>query len=72
MSKQNNSTVLNEDTYFYIPEDDNYVLKRKGTTVSLIVGGAEAMKPITREEFNAGVKRLAQENTKVKKGSSDD
>lgn len=72
MSKQNNSTILNEDTYFYIPEDDNYVLKRKGVEVSLIVDGVEVMKPITREEFNAGVKRLAQENTKIKKGSSDE
>ena len=37
----------------------------KGDTVDLIVDGVEVMKVITREEFNAGIKRLAQENNPV-------
>lgn len=37
----------------------------KGDTVDLIVDGVEVMKVITREEFNAGIKRLAQENNTV-------
>lgn len=36
-----------------------------GDTVDLIVDGVEVMKVITREEFNAGIKRLAQENNTV-------
>lgn len=55
------SVVLNEDTYFYIPADDNYVMKHKGETVDLIVGGVEVMKQITKDEFNEGIKRIAQE-----------
>lgn len=38
---------------------------KKGDTVDLIVDGVEVMKVITREEFNAGIKRLAQENNTV-------
>lgn len=57
------SITLNEDTYFYIPADDNYVLKHEGDTVDLVVGGVEVMKQITKDEFNAGVKRLAQGGT---------
>lgn len=49
-------TVCDDDTYFYIPADDNYVLKHKGDAIP------EGAKVITKEEFNAGVKRLAQEN----------
>lgn len=52
--------VLNADTYFYVPADDNYIMKHKGDTVNLIVGGVEVMKAITREEFNEGCKRIAQ------------
>lgn len=59
------SVVLNEDTYFYIPADDNYVMKHKGETVDLIVGGVEVMKQITKEEFNEGIKRIAQEGNPV-------
>lgn len=59
------SVTLDADTYFYVPADDNYVMKHKGDTVDLIVDGVEVMKVITREEFNAGIKRLAQENNPV-------
>lgn len=47
-------TICGEDTYFYIPADDNYVLKHKGDTIP------ENAKIITKEEFNEGVKRIAQ------------
>lgn len=56
------TVVLNEDTYFYIPADDNYVMKHKGDSVDLIVDGVEVMKVISKEEFGEGVKRLAQKN----------
>ena len=59
------SVTLDADTYFYVPADDNYVMKHKGDTVDLMVDGVEVMKVITREEFNAGIKRLAQENNPV-------
>lgn len=54
------SVTLDADTYFYVPADDNYVMKHKGDTVDLIVDGVEVMKVITKEEFGEGVKRLAQ------------
>ena len=54
------TVVLNADTYFYIPADDNYVLKHKGDTVDLTVGGKEVARVITKEEFNEGCKRIAQ------------
>ncbi len=54
------SVTLDADTYFYVPADDNYVMKHKGDTVDLIVGGVEVMKVISKEEFGEGVKRLAQ------------
>lgn len=57
--------VLNADTYFYIPADDNYVMKHEGDSVDLIVNGVEVMKVITKEEFGEGVKRLAQQNNKT-------
>lgn len=59
------SVTLKADAYFYVQADDNYVMKHKGDTVDLIVDGVEVMKVITREEFNAGIKRLAQENNPV-------
>lgn len=46
--------TLAEDTYFYIPADDNYVMKHKGDVAQ------EGAKVITKEEFGEGVKRLAQ------------
>lgn len=54
------SVTLDADTYFYVPADDNYVMKHKGDTVDLIVDGVEVMKVISEEEFGEGVKRLAQ------------
>lgn len=54
------SVTLDADTYFYVPADDNYVMKHKGDTVDLIVDGVEVMKVITKGEFGEGVKRLAQ------------
>ena len=54
------SVTLDADTYFYVPADDNYVMKHKGDTVDLIVDGVEVMKVISKEEFGEGVKRLAQ------------
>lgn len=46
--------TLAEDTYFYIPADDNYVMKHKGDVAP------EGAKVISKEEFGEGVKRLAQ------------
>lgn len=54
------SVTLKEDSYFYVPATDNYVKKHEGETVDLIVDGVEVMKPITREEFNQGIKKIAQ------------
>ncbi|MGF0017512.1 hypothetical protein [Sporofaciens sp. SGI.106] len=50
-------TVCDEDTYFYIPDDDNYVLKHKGDE------SPKGGKVITEDEFNAGIKRISQENS---------
>lgn len=51
--------TLAEDTYFYIPEDDNYIMKHKGDVAP------EGAKVITKEEFGEGVKCLAQQNNKT-------
>ena len=59
------TVTLDADTYFYLPADDNYVMKHKGDSVDLIVDGVEVMKVISKEEFQAGVKRLAQEKNQV-------
>lgn len=59
------SVTLDADTYFYIPADDNYVMKHKGDTVHLIVDGVEVMKVISKEEFGEGVKRLAQAENSI-------
>lgn len=48
------TVVLDADTYFYVPADDNYVMKHKGDVAP------EGAKVITKEEFGEGVKRLAQ------------
>lgn len=63
--------VCDADTYFYIPADDNYVMKHKGDSVDLIVDGVEVMKVITKEEFGEGVKRLAQRNNKTENNPLD-
>ena len=52
--------TLDEDAYFYVIADDNYVAKHKGDTVITIEGGEELMKQITKKEFNEGVKRIAK------------
>lgn len=44
------------DTYFYIPSDDNYVIKHKGDVIP------EGAQEIGEEEFKAGIKRIATEN----------
>lgn len=46
--------TLAEDTYFYIPTDDNYVMKHKGDVAP------EGGQIISKEEFCEGGKRLAQ------------
>lgn len=46
--------ICTEDTYFYIPSDDNYVMKHKGDE------SPAGAKVITKEEFNEGCKRIAQ------------
>ena len=40
-------------------------MKHKGDGVDLIVDGVEVMKVISKEAFQAGVKRLAQEKNPV-------
>lgn len=48
--------VCAEDTCFYIPDTDNYVKKHAGDE------SPKGGKVITEDEFNAGLKRIAQEN----------
>lgn len=48
--------ICTEDTCFYIPDADNYVKKHTGDE------SPKGGKIITEEEFNAGLKRIAQEN----------
>lgn len=45
---------LKEDTFFYIPADDNYVKKHAGDTVP------EGGQVITEQEFAEGIRRLSQ------------
>ena len=59
------SVTLDADAYFYVPANDNYVMKHKGDKVDLIVGGVEVMKVISKEEFGEGVKRLAQAGNSI-------
>lgn len=49
-------TICTVDMYFYLPDTDNYVMKHKGEAVP--EGRADV---ITKEEFNAGIKRIATE-----------
>lgn len=56
------TVALDADTYFHDIENDNYLLKHKGDTVDLVIGGKTVMRQITKDEFNAGLKRIAQEN----------
>ena len=48
--------ICAEDTCFYIPDTDNYVKKHAGDE------SPKGGKVITEDEFNAGLKRIAQEN----------
>lgn len=48
--------ICTEDTCFYIPDTDNYVKKHTGDE------SPKGGKVITEDEFNAGLKRIAQEN----------
>lgn len=51
--------ICTEDTCFYIPDADNYVKKHAGDE------SPKGGKVITEDEFNAGLKRIAQENNPV-------
>lgn len=51
--------TLAEDTYFYIPSADNYVMKHKGDVAP------EGAKVITKEEYGEGIKRIAQEGNQT-------
>lgn len=51
--------ICTEDTCFYIPDVDNYVKKHAGDE------SPKGGKVITEDEFNAGLKRIAQENNPV-------
>lgn len=44
-----------EDTYFYVPDADNYVMKHTGEE------SPKGAKVISKEEFNEGIKRIATE-----------
>lgn len=60
------SATLDADTYFYVPADDNYVMKYKGDVAP------EGGRVISKEEFGEGVKRLAQVgNTKPENSIED-
>jgi hypothetical protein len=54
--------TLAEDTYFFRPSDGNYLMKHKGETVDVIVGGVRVLEQITKEQFNEGGKAIAQGN----------
>lgn len=51
--------ICTEDTCFYIPDADNYVKKHAGDE------SPKGGKVITEDEFNAELKRIAQENNPV-------
>lgn len=59
------TVTLEEDAYFHRLADNNYIKKHKGDTVDLIVGGEKVMEQITKEEFDEGVKKLAQAGNKA-------
>ena len=46
--------ICTEDTYFYIPADDNYVMKHQGDE------SPKEAKVVTKEEFIEGCKRISQ------------
>ena len=53
--EQPEKAVCKADTYFYLPDADNYVMKHEGDEIP------EGAKEITKEEFGEGIKRIAQE-----------
>lgn len=55
------SIELTEDTYFYLPGTDNYVMKHAGEIVDTVVHGEEVAKVISKEEFIDGCKRISNE-----------
>lgn len=59
------TVTLNEDTYFHVLADDNFIMKRKGDSVDTVVDGEILMEVITKEEFGEGVKRIAQAGNPV-------
>lgn len=59
------SKVLEEDTYFYIPAEKNYVMKHKGDVAP---EGAEV---ISKEAFSEGVRRLAQAENSQSENSAE-
>ncbi len=65
------SITLAEDAYFYRPSDGNYLMKHKGDTVDIIVGGERMLKRITKEAFGEGVKSLSQQDSKTETAASD-
>ena len=54
------TVVLDHDAYFYRPSDGNHIMKHKGDSVDLIVGGETVLVEITKEQFNEGVKAIAK------------
>lgn len=52
--EQPEKAVCEADTYFYLPDADNYVMKHEGDEIP------EGAKEITKEEFGEGIKRIAQ------------
>lgn len=56
------AVTIEKDAYFFVPETNNYIMKHKGDTVDLIVGGIEVLVEITKEEFIEGGKKIAQSN----------
>lgn len=55
VESENKPVTLAEDTYFYIPATDNYVMKHSGDVAP------EDGQVITKEEFGNGIKRISQE-----------
>lgn len=57
--------TLEEDTYFHVLKNDNFIMKHKGEEVVTVDGGEILMEVITKEEFGEGVKRIAQAGNPV-------
>lgn len=57
------TVTLDKDSYFFVPATNNYIMKHKGDTVDLVVGGVAVLVEITKEEFVEGGKKIAQEGS---------